>query len=510
MQKSKWTLASATVIVVAAAPVALADTLKVPQQFDTIQEAVNAASPGDTIVVSRVTRAENVVANVDGLRFIGKKAVWDGNVAGVNGICLQATGTGIVVQGFTFRHGDLQVSIQGDGALVTKCTFVNANDTAVHVMGHGARVTKSRLFGFRSDAVEVDGDDALVEKNRIENGDSGAIDIEGARALVQRNFVRTIEDDGGIYVAGDDATVGRNTVFSCDGQGVEVSGDRATVTRNRVGDLYDDGVYVSGDDALIERNTIEHSDDYGIELSGSDGRIVANSIQHAYGYGIRASGDRCLIQGNTTMITGDAGIDVSGDDYHVIGNTISRTYDDAYGISTNGNSNGPTGALIEGNRVSDVPDWGIYVRGIDVRILRNRVDRAGAEGEGGFSIRGGGSGMLIEGNTALDCDGDGFRTYGSNMQLRDNLARGCTDDGFAILDDYTYGNEGNTLVDCVALNCYGEGIENRGVDTTVQSCRFLGNRLDVTCDITHGATFATFSGNDYVTGGADAEPEIEN
>ena len=47
--------------VIAISSVASADTLKVPQQFETIQAAVDAANDGDTIAVARGVYNENVV-----------------------------------------------------------------------------------------------------------------------------------------------------------------------------------------------------------------------------------------------------------------------------------------------------------------------------------------------------------------------------------------------------------------------------------------------------------------
>ena len=58
---------------------------RVPQQFETIQAAVDAASPNDRIVVGPGVYSENVVASKDGLQFVGSRATIDGVGLGQTG-----------------------------------------------------------------------------------------------------------------------------------------------------------------------------------------------------------------------------------------------------------------------------------------------------------------------------------------------------------------------------------------------------------------------------------------
>ena len=88
--------------------------------YTTIQSAVDAAAPGDRILVGPGVYYEKVSSKTDRLQFIGKKAVWDGTVHGDPGTCLAASGDGISVQGFTFRNGQVQVSIDGARGLRLK------------------------------------------------------------------------------------------------------------------------------------------------------------------------------------------------------------------------------------------------------------------------------------------------------------------------------------------------------------------------------------------------------
>ena len=71
-------LTAGLAILLSAATAAAATTRKVPQQYETIQEAVNDAAEGDTILVSKGIYYESVYVNTPNLKIIGKKAVIDG------------------------------------------------------------------------------------------------------------------------------------------------------------------------------------------------------------------------------------------------------------------------------------------------------------------------------------------------------------------------------------------------------------------------------------------------
>ena len=95
-------LPSALVALLALAAPAAADTLKVPKDFATINEAVAAAVAGDTVSVSKGTYAEQVVVSTSGIKLVGKQAVIDAEYAGA---CLDIQADDVGVEARVQMYG---------------------------------------------------------------------------------------------------------------------------------------------------------------------------------------------------------------------------------------------------------------------------------------------------------------------------------------------------------------------------------------------------------------------
>ncbi|MHC4821595.1 MAG: right-handed parallel beta-helix repeat-containing protein, partial [Planctomycetota bacterium] len=273
-------IAAAAVLGVLAlgASTALAGTIKVPKDYATIQEAVDNAAAGDTIVVSKGTYRETVdVTGKNNLRFIGKKATWIGNEDGEQGAALTATGDGILVQGFIFRNGDGQVRITGNNAVVTKCTSYGGN-------------YDDQQYSF----VRVDGDGARVEKNKIRDASEPAIDINGDDAVASGNQFGFLRDMG-IAIAGHDCVVEKNKFMSSNVMAINIEGNRARVVSNKITFARVMAIHVEGERVHIEKNSIT----YGGQACGisvgwegtSGGSVINNKIKGVNGVGIRVEDD---------------------------------------------------------------------------------------------------------------------------------------------------------------------------------------------------------------------------
>ena len=121
-------------------------TWQVPYDTGTIQEAIEAAAAGDTVMVECGTYYEHDIHMKSGIVLLSKTgeadcAVIDAGHAGRVMYCQNVDETA-VIKGFTFTNGDLELMMNGAGLYcsssspeVVNCAFTNNNGT-----GHGGGI----------------------------------------------------------------------------------------------------------------------------------------------------------------------------------------------------------------------------------------------------------------------------------------------------------------------------------------------------------------------------------
>ena len=425
----------ASAVTLLAAP-AFAKTIAV-RPGDSIQDAVDTANPGDKILLRRGVHTERGVSvKKDRIRFVGQRAVWDGGPR--DGFVLDASGDDIQVSGITFRNGGAQLFILGARAKVRGCVFRSSGSTGLGIDGDDALVDRCRFRWNLGNAIRIQGDGAMVKRcdarqvlGEVDSDEHTTFHIRGVGADVMRNTIRNV-DERGITVwaqpsagkVGDGANILNNRITNAGNIGIHVGTDtvdlrvdEALIRGNRVIACDDDAILVQGDGAQIDRNVVRLGNDDGIDVRG-DGAVVTNNT--------------------VTDFTDDDGIGVEGD-----------------------------GGKITNNVIANVSDKGIRYRGDDFEICRNRIrdviENDGIAVENEDHPEGLANDGLIEGNTIIDCGGEGLELNMSNSTIRRNTIRGCgsncTDEGIDLFGD---GNvvDRNTVIDSTGSGFVLEGDRN--------------------------------------------------
>jgi parallel beta-helix repeat protein len=493
---------------------AAAATRKVPQQYLTIQEAVDAAENGDTIKVTGGPYRENVVIGGKvGLKFIGRNVVWDGNIDGSQGTCLSGTTSLHVIQGFRFRNGFPCISITGNGITIQKCSFQNGWEWAAVVAGSGLRFLKNTVVGCYQGVLNV-GNDAVIEKNVFRRVYGTHLALEGSGAVVRGNTIAGYYDEGNVIaVTGNLAEVSGNTIRSCYGTMISVSGESPRVEGNSLLNGYA-GIFVGGSGGVVEGNRIRSFYSFPVWVSGPSHTVRGNDVSMSYNTGINAGGDGCQVLDNRVSdVVDNDGIYVGGTATVVEGNTVS-------GIEGNGLNVQGDGTTVRGNRVSDA--WGsrgIYVTGNGVIVVEDNVfaDCLG----GGIFFSGSGSrlsrntvtgsgtyyyeGIEVQGvgNTLEDLHVDGAGNTGINVSGSGHTLTRCVVAN-SVINGFYVSSADTALADCSARGCGGQGLYNAGPGTTVTGSTFLGNAQDLA---NTGVLVNGTAGMIFQTGGEAAPPQ---
>ena len=123
----------------------------VPADYPTIQEAVNSASPGQTIQVAAGTYYEHVTINKS-LTLIGKKGATIDGSGGGN--VINITTNNISISGFTIRNGRFGIYLKGSNNSIARNTISN-NWCGVYMVNSkhnsisGNTITSNDVFGIR-------------------------------------------------------------------------------------------------------------------------------------------------------------------------------------------------------------------------------------------------------------------------------------------------------------------------------------------------------------------------
>ncbi|MCJ7718656.1 right-handed parallel beta-helix repeat-containing protein, partial [Candidatus Bathyarchaeota archaeon] len=273
--------------------------ITVPTDYPTIQEGVDAASPGDTVRVLAGTYYEHVVVNKS-ISLVG---------AGGNTTFIDGSGTGNVVflgandttvSGFTVMNGGTGVWIVGNNCTVEN-NIVTAN--ARNDLGSGVFlncscnskvigniITDNGGGGFGLDWGEgilcYDGWNNTFADNQVSDNVASGITVYSHFDLVERN---NLTNNGlyGIEVGGGHNTVADNCAYANELAGIGLFSTTNSVVRNN--SLWDNGYwdifgpYPKGggialgwsSDNVVEENTIWDNVCFGIDLSDlNPGNVV--------------------------------------------------------------------------------------------------------------------------------------------------------------------------------------------------------------------------------------------
>ncbi|HKQ58377.1 MAG TPA: right-handed parallel beta-helix repeat-containing protein [Candidatus Eisenbacteria bacterium] len=190
-----------------------AATIRVPQNYSTIQAAINAASNGDVILVSRgtwtggltiagktITLASNFHTTGDPLDI--SQTIIDG---GAPILTIEAgVGAATTIKGLTFRNGDYQLVNFARRVNILNNRFINGAGDQVSFEGAGGFVRDCFFDNAYDDGIDSDDNsDPVIERNTIQNSGDDGIEVRlqgfsgpALEVVIRDNHISGAGEDG--------------------------------------------------------------------------------------------------------------------------------------------------------------------------------------------------------------------------------------------------------------------------------------------------------------------------
>jgi parallel beta-helix repeat protein len=257
------------------------------ENFTSIQDAINAASDGDTIFVYNGTYFENVIVNKT-VNLTGE-SVEDTKInGGYSGSVVEIDANWVNITGFMVSASGLTHPSSGIAMLeVLNCSISNINSTDNYYgiflwKAHYNNIKNNRFFMNRGDGIHlfISSNNTVKENQVFTNAGRGIMIWSSDENMVENNNASDNEEGIGLNGA-DNNILSNNTASINNGTGIYL--------------------YLSINN-ILRNNTVDMNKQYGVVLSVSSyNYLYENSIT---GGGLTLWGDRVLYY-NTHTITPD-------------------------------------------------------------------------------------------------------------------------------------------------------------------------------------------------------------
>jgi len=310
-------LAAALGLALAFGPV-LAATIVVPTTSNPdIQDGINAAGSGDTVLLkAKCNSAISAHCGFNGLYHQGvdidrkitlncSGAILDGDVPlGKKG---ERTDAGVTTEfdGPTQLSGDgIDILSDGDGTTIVNCTIKNFGGDGIEVNdADGVTIRNNRLINNDSGDGGLDinsADDYLVERNTAIENDGDGFDIDNTvKTLFENNLAKDNGREG--FRIGNDSdsnTFKNNRAIGNAEDGFEIddsSSGTNTLIKNTIKRNFGDGIDIDSntDDTVIDGNRVIGNRGTGIENDGKDDTIIKDNTMRGNRTDLAGKGDDC-------------------------------------------------------------------------------------------------------------------------------------------------------------------------------------------------------------------------
>ncbi|WP_410509735.1 NosD domain-containing protein [Methanosarcina hadiensis] len=351
--------------------------------YTTIQDAVNNAAPGNTIIVYPGTYNEIVDINVANLSILS----YSGNP--------EDTIVRHIGSGHNFGISASNVTISG-------FNITGKNSTGIYMSGvSGVNISNNKLSGIGCGVQVESSNSCILVNNTVNDSDQYGFYLQSSRnCTLDNNAVSNTASHGIYLLAAGYCNLTSNTVSDTGSDGVQFSSsNNCTMANNTITNISGNGIYATfstscnftgntvsnidyegisllySNNCTLAGNIISSTEHYGIYTYSSSGcNFTENTVSNVYYDGIylyQLNG--CTLTGNTISNSEDGIHLYNSSNCNLTDNDISNTYDDGIYLFESSSCN------LSGNRITE-SDYGLYISHSRNCTLTNNTANSGIYG----------------------------------------------------------------------------------------------------------------------------------
>ncbi|WP_432666775.1 NosD domain-containing protein [Wukongibacter baidiensis] len=255
--------------------------LVVPTDFLTIQDAVNAAKPGDTIEVLEGVYFENVRITTDRITIQSRE---DETVV-LNGTGLSGTGfeieqaEGVRIRGFFIINYSTGIFVGGKNHFITDIVATENSTFGIVIRGQNQTVEDSEFFANGTAGINVSDRNHMIRNCSFGREFIGIANVSSG-AICNNIFNCTIIGSSIGFLWGalesNDNVIFKNLLFENE-YGIVMHSSNNTIRNNIIQGQKQDGIDILSDQITVEQNIIS-GNQIGITIVGENNSIIKNTI----------------------------------------------------------------------------------------------------------------------------------------------------------------------------------------------------------------------------------------
>ena len=337
-----------------------ASTIKVPSDYGTIQAAIDAATAGDTIKISRGSYTENIVVNKS-LTIRGKKSKTRIQAANNASPVLTIVADDVELKQFDTRGGSFGVTASNvSGVKLQSLRVQNAQADGVFLRNvQNASLIKCRVYGNGGIGVLFESNNPgagnAIQKCRVYENTGYGISLEQSPGTLVESS--RVYDNGLIGISGGDAVQGlrirKNRVWGHAWYGIMLGYESGShVVESNVCSKNGIGIFLAGSAGVARRNVCEKNE-IGFEIGVSAWLVEGNKARKNTSDGFRVDD---ASEGSDNVLRKNESTDNGGHGYRLESGTSDSLFVDNLAKGNAGHGflvrpfGGETPFVLDGNR----------------------------------------------------------------------------------------------------------------------------------------------------------------